>query len=544
MIRILNRPRTNPSIRFSKRKGGFDLDDVILNLEKITKVYHNGVVANRDITVDFRKGEIHSIVGENGAGKSTLMKIIFGIEAPSAGTVTYKGQPVRFQSSMDAIEAGIGMVHQHFMLMPSFTVAQSIILGLEPKKSGLFVDMKQAIHDTSELAKKYNFDIDVTKKIGDLPVSAKQKVEILKTLYRKADVIILDEPTSVLTPQETETLFEELAKFREMGHTILFISHKLGEVKQISDRITVMRGGESGGTYRNEDVDIAMLTELIIGRKLVSSYDESKRDISPREQVLRVEHLDIRSRDKAVLDEISFAVNRGEILGVAGVQGNGQDEMVRAIVGLSDSRAGGKVSLNGADVTDFSIKKRRKAGLAYIPEDRMLTGTAGAASIADNIISTYFDRDSLNKGPLMHGKAIHDETKRLIGQFSIKAESPKQRISSLSGGNIQKVVVARETNTKPLCMIAEQPTNGIDIGSSEFIHKQLIEMRNDSAGILLVSADLDEVMSMSDRILVMYAGKVVAYFKDLKGLTRANLGKYMLGLETQSPAELEGALND
>ncbi len=501
------------------------------------------MVANKDISVDFRKGEIHSIVGENGAGKSTLMKILFGIEQPSAGKLYLRGEERQFHNSLEAIDAGIGMVHQHFMLIPTFTIAESIVLGMEPRKSRLFLNKKAAVEKTRAIAEQYNFDIDVTKKISELSVGAKQKVEILKTLYRNAEIIILDEPTSVLTPQETEILFGELEKFRKLGHTILFISHKLGEVKQISDRITIMRNGESRGTFENAEISIEELTSRIIGRELISSYDERKRDWPEQTRVLSVEGLNVSQKGQTSLKDISFAVKRGEIFGIAGVQGNGQDELIRAIAGMS-GHTSGTITLDGTEVSKLSIKKRREAGLAYVPEDRMIDGTAGEASLGDNIISTYFDRASLN-GPLfMKGRRIGAEARRLIKEFSIKAESPAQKIQSLSGGNIQKVVVAREHNTNPKCMLAEQPTHGIDIGSAEFIHLQLIEMRNLGAGLLLVSADLDEVMGLSDRLIVMYDGKIAAYFPSMKGLTRSELGYYMLGVKQQTPEEIGGALHD
>lgn len=518
------------------------LDDIILKIENLTKVYHNGVVANRDISVDFRKGEIHSVVGENGAGKSTLMKIIFGIENASSGKVIYKGKEVHFTSSMDAIKAGIGMVHQHFMLIPTLSVAQNIILGSEPTKAGLFIDYRKAVKVTAELAKKYNFDVDVTKKVSELSVGTKQKVEILKTLYRNAEVIIMDEPTSVLTPQETETLFEELEKLRALGHTILFISHKLNEVMQISNRITVMRGGHSKGTYNREDVTLDKLTELIIGRDLAQDYDDRKKKIDDG-QVLRVENLTIKTKTKHILNNVSFAVKHGEILGIAGVEGNGQTQVIKAITGLMPHDEG-SITLNGTDITKYSIRKRRKAGLAYIPEDRMTDGVALNATLAENIITTYFDREDINGKMFMDSKKIKVTADDLIEKFSIKADSSQTKVGSLSGGNIQKVVVARENNANPVCLIAEQPTHGIDIGSAEFVHQQLIEMRNNGAGILLVSADLDEVMSLSDRVLVMYEGSVVAYFPSLKGLTRNELGFYMLGVKHQTPEELGGALDE
>ena len=518
------------------------MSETILNLEHITKVYHNGTVANRDISVDFKKGEIHSIVGENGAGKSTLMKIIFGIENASDGKITYKGQEIHFSSSMDAIKAGIGMVHQHFMLIPSLTVAQNIILGMEPTK-GAFIDYKSAVERTRSLAEQYNFDVDVTKKVSQLSVGEKQKVEILKTLYRKAEVIILDEPTSVLTPQETEKLFKELEGFRQSGHTILFISHKLNEVKQISDRITVMRNGESRGTYNNADITLDDLTALIIGRELVTGYDHIKQDYKDKQQVLRVEKLEKKVDGIPLLKEVSFAVKSGEILGIAGVQGNGQDQLIRGITGLS-TLSGGKVLLNGKDITRFSIKKKRASGIAYIPEDRMEDGSALEGTVSDNIVSTYYDRKEFSGKLFLKQKRIDAVANDLIKTFSIKTRNHKAKVGSLSGGNIQKVVVAREYNTRPSCLIAEQPTHGIDIGSAEFIHMQLIDMRNKGAAVLLVSADLDEVMSLSDRILVMYDGQIVGYFDSLKNVTREELGYYMLGVKKHADEVIGGAIND
>lgn len=514
-----------------------------MRLENITKVFSNGIVANKDITVDFKKGEIHSIVGENGAGKSTLMKILFGIEQPSAGRYFLRGEERCFHNSLEAIEAGIGMVHQHFMLIPSFTVAQSIILGMEPRKNKFFINQKAAIERTRALAEQYNFDIDVTCKISSLSVGTKQKVEILKTLYRNAEIIILDEPTSVLTPQETEKLFYELENLRQLGHTILFISHKLGEVKQISDRITIMRNGESCGTFQNTDISMEELTARIIGRNLISSFADKKQPWQQPERILTCEGLSLTHKGQTILKNLSFAVKRGEIFGVAGVQGNGQDELICTLSGLKEQTAG-KITLNGTDISKHSIKKRRDQGLSYVPEDRMVDGTAADASLSDNIISTYYERPSLNGKLFMRGKRINAEARRLISEYSIKAESPGQKIRSLSGGNIQKVIVAREQNTSPKCLLVEQPTHGIDIGSAEFIHLRLIEMRNKGVGILLVSADLDEMMSLSDRIIVMYDGEIAGYFPNAKEVAGNELGYYMLGVKRQTPEEIGGALYD
>ena len=514
------------------------MDDIILKLENITKIYTNGTVANRNISIDFKKGEIHSIVGENGAGKSTLMNIIFAIEKQTTGKIIYKGQEINYSSSMEAINSGIGMVHQHFMLIPSFTVAQNIVLGKEPKTSAGFIDTKKANAEIAELAKKYQFDeIVPTDLVGNLTVSAKQKVEILKTLYRNAEIIILDEPTAVLTPQETVQLFDQLRKFKELGHTIIFISHKLNEVKDISDRITVIRSGETKGTFvNNDDITIDKLTELIIGKKLDSSYDSFRKE-TERKTILEVRDIEYKDCGISKVDHVNFNVHSGEILGIAGVQGNGQEELIKSITGLLPFQKG-TVKLDGVEIANVSIHEKRANGLSYIPEDRMIDGIAGSASIQDNLISTYYEKDDYSGKVFLKEKPIRETSKDLIKKFSVKTSSEKQPINSLSGGNIQKVVVAREWKTAPKCMIAEQPTRGIDIGSADYIHQQLIDMRNNGAAILLISADLNEVMSVSDSLLVMYEGKIVAYFKDLHNVTENELGLYMLGTKIQSEEEI------
>ncbi len=516
------------------------MSDIILKLEDITKIYGNGVVANKNINIDLKKGEIHSIVGENGAGKSTLMKVIFGIEKATSGKVFYKDSEVHFTSSQEAIANGIGMVHQHFMLIPSFTVAENIVLGSEVT-NGAFLDGKKAIEITQSLAKQYNFDVDVTKKVSTLTVSAKQKVEILKTLYRKAEVIILDEPTAVLTPQETDALFEQLIKFKEKGHTIVFISHKLNEVKQISDRITVIRHGETKGTYDAKDVSMDRLTELIIGRKLESSLDQYRKEVDNKEVVFDVKDLSVTLGGIDKCKKLNFSIKQGEILGIAGVQGNGQEELIKTLTGLMDFQSG-DILLNNKSIAPLNIAQKRKSGLAYVPEDRMIDGCAADATISDNIISTYYSRSDLSGKVFLKQKNIDKEANKLIQRFSVKTKSEKEAIKGLSGGNIQKVVVAREWNTKPMLFIAEQPTRGIDVGSANYIHQQLIDMRNNKAAILLVSADLNEVLALSDRLVVMYDGEIVAYFSDVSKISENELGLYMLGVKRQSEAERWGAV--
>lgn len=516
------------------------MSEIILKLENITKVYPNGVVANKNINVEFAKGEIHSIVGENGAGKSTLMKIIFANEKQTTGNIYYKGQLINYSSSLEAIHNGIGMVYQHFKLIPSFTVAQNIILGSEPVSNKIFLDMKNSISKTQEIASKYGFDIDVNQKVEKLTVSAKQKVEILKTLYRDAKVIILDEPTAVLTPQETEALFNQLLNFKELGYTIIFISHKLNEVKRISDRITVICNGETKGTFNASDVSIDELTELIIGRKLENSFDELRKEVKDAKNVLEVNNLTCKVLGVNKVDNVNFQIKEGEILGIAGVQGNGQEELIKAITGMASSTSG-NVILNSVDITNMKIKDRRNNGLSYVPEDRMIDGIADKATISENIISSYYDRDDVSGKVFMKNKSIKEISKNLIKRFSVKTKDENQKIESLSGGNIQKVVVAREWNTSFKLMVAEQPTRGIDVGSARYIHEQLIEMRNNGKAILLVSADLNEVMSLSDRLIVMYDGKIVGHFKNIKNVSENELGLYMLGIKKQSDEELKGA---
>lgn len=530
-------------IEHSFQLKGTHMDDSILRLENITKIYSNGTVANRNISIEFKKGEIHSVVGENGAGKSTLMNIIFAIEKQTSGKIFYNGKEVNFADSMEAIDNGIGMVHQHFMLIPSFTVAQNIVLGSEPK-NGIFLDKKQTVAKTQELAKKYGFnEINVTDRVADLTVGAKQKVEILKTLYRNAEVIILDEPTAVLTPQETESLFEQLKGFKQMGHTIIFISHKLNEVKQISDRITVIRNGETKGTYNAADITMDRLTELIIGRKLDNSFESQRKEVSDHSVVLKVKDLSYSEQGVKKVDHVSFSVRKGEILGVAGVQGNGQEEMIRAITGMIPFQDG-EVTVSGQNIEKMTIHRKRENGMSYIPEDRMADGCAAGGSIQDNLISTYYENPPYSGKVFLKRKIIRNESLNLIERFSIKTSSEKEKVDALSGGNIQKVVVARECATLPKLMIAEQPTRGIDIGSADYIHHQLIDMRNDGAAILLISADLNEVLALSDSLLVMYEGKIVAYFETIKDMTENKLGLYMLGVERQKEEEIGRAVYD
>jgi len=507
----------------------------LLQMSKITKVYSNGIVANDGVDFSIKKGEIHSLVGENGAGKSTLMKILFGLEQPEDGEILLNGKSITINSPNSAIEHGIGMVHQHFMLVPSLTVAENIVLGSEPKK-GLYTDINKAISDTEELSKKYNLIVDPTAKIQDLPVGIKQKVEILKALYRGAEILILDEPTAVLTPQETKELFEELHVLKDKGTTIVFISHKLQEIKELCDRLTIMRNGKSQGVFNVVDVSEADISRLMVGRDVILEVE--KDTAVPQNVFLKVENLTvINDFGKNAVNNVSFSVRKGEILGVAGVEGNGQGELVEIITGLKKINFG-EVLINKKSIKSLSVKDIRNLGTAHIPEDRMTYGVADAIDIEQNLISDKYDSDKFTGKIFTKPKAIRDNSLKLIKEYNIKCGSPLQEVKMLSGGNIQKVVVAREFSSDPQLIIADQPTRGIDVGATEFIRKRLVALRDKGSAVLLVSADLNEVLELSDSLIVMYGGEITAYIEDTKSLSEEELGLYMLGINKQTPEEI------
>ncbi|MCD9023595.1 ABC transporter ATP-binding protein [Cohnella silvisoli] len=510
----------------------------LLEMRNITKVYPNGVLANRNVNFALREGEIHAVVGENGAGKSTLMKMMFGMEEPSEGEIIVRGETVKLHSPQDAIDRGIGMVHQHFMLVPSFTVAENMVLGMEPKK-GLGIHYDEAARMTLELSRKYNLTVDPHAKVEHLSVGMKQKVEILKALIRGAKILILDEPTAVLTPQETEELFRELKGLRAEGHTIVFISHKLKEVKEICDRITIMRSGRTEGVFDTNSVTEKEISRLMVGRDVVLKYE---KDMKPYgEPILQVKNVSSGDEQgKQVLSRVQFSVRAGEIVGIAGVEGNGQAQLVEVLTG-SLPASSGMVLISGKDIAANNIREIRKMGVSYIPEDRMRQGAAKEASISDNLISTRYRSKEWNKRGFMDGRKIRKLVDDLISDYKVKCSGPAQEIGMLSGGNMQKVVVARECSTNPKLLIAEQPTRGVDIGAAQFIHQKLIEMRQEGCAIVLVSADLNEIMELSDTLLVMYGGEVVAYIDRPSEVSEEELGLYMLGLQKQSEEEVRRA---
>lgn len=511
-------------------------NEYVVQMKGITKVYPNGIAANQGVDFNVKRGEIHALMGENGAGKSTLMKMLFGLEQPTEGEIYVNGEKVSLTSPTVAISKGIGMVHQHFMLVPNLTVAENMVLGMEPKHKGMFMDYKKAVEITEEYAKKYNLYVDPNAKVRDIPVGMKQKVEILKALVRGAKILILDEPTAVLTTQETEELFKELVHLKEQGYTMIFISHKLHEIKQITDRLTIMRSGKSMGVYQTADISKEEISRLMVGRDVILTVE--KEQAQPTDVVLRVRDLEYTNEwNKKMLNKLSFDVRKGEILGIAGVEGNGQRELVDMLFNLNIPDSG-SATVNGQSVIGKPQRKIRDLGVSLIPEDRMTFGMAGTATIEENLMSDRCTDKKYNNGPLFNMKKMHEDSDQLIKDYKVLCKSRNQQVGMLSGGNIQKVVVAREFSADPVLIIADQPTRGIDVGATEFIRKKLVELSRAGAAVLLVSADLNEVMELSDSLIIMYNGGIAAYFEDTSSLTDAVMGEYMLGLKQQSDEEV------
>ncbi|MCC7446610.1 MAG: ABC transporter ATP-binding protein [Anaerolineae bacterium] len=510
----------------------------ILEARNIVKIYPNGTLANNNVSLSVEQGEIHAIVGENGAGKSTLMKMLYGLETPTSGQIYLRGEPVAIDNPHKAIDLGIGMVHQNFMLVDSFTVAENIILGSEPRR-GAVVDRDKAVRDTAELSKTYGLNVDPTARVEVIPVGMRQRVEILKALYRGAQILILDEPTAVLTPRETNDLFAAIRNLVAQGKTVIFITHKLREVMEISDRVTVMRDAHHVGTVNTHETSIPELARMMVGREVFMVVD--KPPVQRGKPVLEVRNLTYANEaGRSLVHHVSFDVCEAEIFGVAGVEGNGQTELVEVLTGLRNATAG-EACVDGASILNQGPRKVREAHVTHIPEDRLTNGVARDASIADNlIVDRYYHIPFVQRG-LLSLRAIQKNSAALIKQFGILAQSAEQPISSLSGGNMQKVIVAREFSSSPRLLIAAQPTRGVDIGAIEFIHQQLVDKRTEGLAILLISADLQEVMKLADRIMVMYNGEAVAILPNTPDLTEEKLGLYMLGAARQTPEELEAA---
>ncbi|HEX5942977.1 MAG TPA: ABC transporter ATP-binding protein [Anaerolineales bacterium] len=477
-----------------------------IEMKGITKYFASTHVrANDQVDFTVERGEIHALVGENGAGKTTLMNILYGLIKPDSGDILIDSQNVRIDNPDDAIRNGIGMVHQHFKLVPSFTVAQNILLGMEPEQAG-FLDQQKENDLVDQLAKRYNLPVNPTARIRDLPVSMQQRVEILKVLERNAKILVLDEPTAVLTPQEVNELITVIRKLSEQGYTIIFITHKLIEVMSVADRVSVMRGGKMMGTKKVSETSIPELARMMVGREVLLRV--KKKDRQRGDVVVDVKDISISDvNGLAAISHVSFQVHKGEIVGIAGVSGNGQTELVEAIAGMN-SLDGGEILFKGKAINEASVGERRDMGMAHIPEDRMVVGLNLQTTLDENLIVSRYDHSEFSRYGFLLMKTISEFAERVVRAFSIAAARPGEGISMLSGGNLQKVVVGRELAGDPAFIIANQPTRGLDVGSIEFVHKTLVEERDKGAGVLLVSVELEEVLALSDRILVLYRGRI------------------------------------
>lgn len=507
-----------------------------LRMEHITKVYSNGVMANSDINFSVEQGEIHALSGENGAGKSTMMKMLFGEEQPTRGDIYINGKKTSITSPTRAIQLGIGMVHQHFMLVPSLSVVENMILGMEPTK-GIVIDRKLAERRVAEISEKYNLSVPPHAKIKNLTVGQKQKVEILKALLHGARVLILDEPTAVLTPQETRELFCELKILKNDGYTIIFISHKLNEVRELCDRITIIRHGRTMGVYPVSEVSEEEISRLMVGRDVVLQIEKSPAHLG--ETVIDIQNLTVSdSQGRRCLDSISFCAKRGEVFGVAGVEGNGQTELVE-ILSRNRNFGSGSVRILGENIQNLSITKLRMLRVSHIPEDRMTVGIAGGLSITENAMADKSgSREFCNRVGLLRRENIRKYGMQMVERYRVLCRNPDVSVSSLSGGNIQKVVLARELSSNPELVIADQPTRGVDVGAQEFIRKELLELRDLGKCVFLVSSDLNELLGMADRLIVLCGGKISAYFQDTSQVSEEDLGRYMLGIDRQSDEKI------
>ncbi len=491
-----------------------------------------GIVANDNITLQLKKGEIHALLGENGAGKSTLMSVLFGLYQPEEGEIRKDGKKVDIKDPNDANDLGIGMVHQHFKLVECFSVLDNIILGVEPNKMG-FLQKKEAREKVLALSERYGLQVDPDALVEDITVGMQQRTEILKMLYRDNEILIFDEPTAVLTPQEIEELMGIMKSLAAEGKSILFISHKLSEIMAVSDRCTVLRKGKYVGTVNTAETSPEALSRMMVGRDV--SFAVEKAPAQPGEVVLDVKGMTVpskRHKNNAVRD-VTFQVRRGEIVCIAGIDGNGQTELVYGLTGLEPLKEGA-IRLCGQDITHAPIRERSKLGMSHIPEDRHKHGLVLDYTLEDNIVlQRYFEPEFTSKAGFLKRKAIRDYANRLIEQYDVRSgQGPATKARAMSGGNQQKAIIAREIDKDPQLLVAVQPTRGLDVGAIEYIHSQLVAQRDAGRGVLLVSLELDEVMNVSDRILVMYEGEIVGEF-DPKTVTVEELGLYMAGAKRE-----------
>jgi len=500
----------------------------LLKMDAITKVFP-GVRANDRVTFDLQAGEIHALVGENGAGKTTLMKILYGLYRPDSGAISIKGGPIAIKNPRDAINRGIGMVHQHFMLVPPFTVLENIILGKESQTAGV-LRLEEPAREIGEIMRRNGLPVDLTARVEDLPVGLQQRVELLKILYRGAEILVFDEPTAVLTPQEVVELFKTFRMMRDQGKGLIFISHKLDEVLEIADRITVIRRGQVVRTLLRSEATKPLIAELMVGKPVFLHVD--KAPASPGQAVLEVRDLRQRSeRGNLVLDGLSLEVRAGEIYGLAGVEGNGQSELVRAITEQARLE-GGDILLQGRSVLAWDVRTRRDRGIGHIPEDRHRYGLLLPFSLAENLVLGQHHRRPFVRGSVIDSGRVRQYARESIEKFDIRTPNELIPANALSGGNQQKAIVAREMRFDPILLVAAQPTRGVDVGATEFIYQQLIEARERGKAVLLVSADLDEILSLSDRIGVIFKGRIIKELRQEEA-TRELVGLFMTG-ERQS----------
>ncbi len=515
------------------------MDPYIL-MRNITKVYPNGIVAINGVDFSVEQGEIHALIGENGAGKTTLMKVLFGMEMPTAGTILLAGKEVKITSPHTALKMRLGMVHQHFMLVPTLTVAENLVLGMEPKR-GLTFLLQRAIELTENLSRQYGLPVPPRAIVSDLPVGLQQRVEILKILLRKAECLIFDEPTSVLTPLETKELFCAVKRLAAEGKAIIFITHKLREVKEIADRITILRNGKKVTVCQAADVSEQDITRMMVGE--ANTPTPVKRTTVSGSSVLIVRGLTCQREDGHIaVRNLSFDVAAGEILAIAGITGNGQTELVGALTGLNPCAAG-TIKVNGEDISTANPRRIRLCGVSHIPADRMGRGIAAPGSITDNLIIDRYFKSKFSRRSIfgLRKSQIRRHGEKLRQKFNIKAPTAMMPVQLLSGGNIQRVVIAREFTAAADLMIADQPTQGVDIASIAYVHQKLIIDRNAGKAILLISADLTEILQLADRIVVLYNGEITAHFSAPAEITAEELGYYMLGAARQADQEIERA---
>ena len=501
-------------------------EDYVIEMLHITKEFP-GIKANDDITLQLRKGEVHALLGENGAGKSTLMSVLFGLYQPEQGKILKNGKEVAIRNPNDANALGIGMVHQHFKLVECFSVLDNIILGVEPNKMG-FLQKAEARKKVMALSEKYGLRVDPDALVSDISVGMQQRVEILKMLYRDNEILIFDEPTAVLTPQEIDELMEIMRGFKKEGKSILFITHKLNEIMAVADRCTVLRKGKYMGTVDIKDTTKEELSRMMVGRDVQLQVD--KKPAKPGKVVLDVENVTMQSpqHKKDAVRNVSFQVHAGEIVCLAGIEGNGQTEFIYGLTGLEKIN-GGKIMLDGKDITSESIRQRSKDGMSHIPEDRHKHGLVLDYSLENNIVLQRYWQPEFQKNGFIRSDKVREYSDRLIQQYDVRSgQGSATIVRSMSGGNQQKAIIAREIDKNPELLIAVQPTRGLDVGAIEHVHKQLVQARDAGKGVLLISLELDEVMNVSDRILVMYEGEIVGEF-DPKKVTVEELGLYMAG---------------